>query len=60
MLGTFLGKVLGTFPEHLPRALGAAALNFGDCFAYALAKTSGQSLLFKGTDFAATDLAAAL
>jgi ribonuclease VapC len=31
-------------------------LNIGDCFAYALAKQSGEALLFKGTDFAATDL----
>jgi len=29
----------------------AARLNFGDCFAYALAKTSGEPLLFKGDDF---------
>jgi ribonuclease VapC len=29
----------------------AAQLNFGDCFAYALAKTSGEPLLFKGYDF---------
>ena len=33
-----------------------AALNFGDCFAYALAKTTGESLLFKGEDFAQTDI----
>ena len=33
-----------------------AALNFGDCFAYALAKWSGEPLLAKGTDFAATDI----
>jgi ribonuclease VapC len=31
-------------------------LNFGDCFAYALAKTTGLPLLFKGTDFAQTDI----
>ena len=31
-------------------------LNFGDCFAYALAKTTGEPLLFKGTDFGATDI----
>lgn len=36
-----------------------AALNFGDCFAYALAKTTGEPLLFKGADFARTDIAAA-
>jgi ribonuclease VapC len=33
-----------------------AALNFGDCFAYALAKSSGEPLLAKGTDFAQTDI----
>jgi ribonuclease VapC len=33
-----------------------AALNFGDCFSYALAKVSGESLLCKGNDFALTDL----
>jgi ribonuclease VapC len=32
-------------------------LNYGDCFAYALAKTSGESLLFKGNDFPRTDIA---
>lgn len=33
-----------------------AGLNFGDCFAYALAITSGEPLLFKGEDFSRTDL----
>jgi ribonuclease VapC len=33
-----------------------AALNFGDCFAYALAKSSGEPLLAKGTDFPQTDI----
>lgn len=37
-----------------------AALNFGDCFSYALAKLRGEPLLFKGNDFAQTDLTAAL
>lgn len=32
-----------------------AALNFGDCFSYALAKATGEPLLAKGTDFAKTD-----
>ena len=36
-----------------------AALNFGDCFAYALAKATGEPLLFKGDDFAHTDIEAA-
>jgi len=34
----------------------AAGLNFGDCAAYALAQWSGEPLLFKGADFAATDV----
>ena len=33
-----------------------ARLNFGDCFAYALSRTSGEPLLFKGDDFVHTDL----
>jgi ribonuclease VapC len=35
----------------------AAGLNFGDVFAYALARAAGESLLFKGEDFAKTDIA---
>ena len=37
-----------------------AGLNFGDCFAYALAETSNEPLLFKGGDFALTDIEDAL
>jgi ribonuclease VapC len=37
-----------------------AGLNFGDCFAYALAKSAGEPLLFKGDDFIHTDVAPAL
>jgi ribonuclease VapC len=37
-----------------------ARLNFGDCFAYALAKESGEPLLFKGDNFAHTDIAGAV
>jgi ribonuclease VapC len=33
-----------------------AALNFGDCFSYALAKSTGEPLLTKGTDFSQTDI----
>ncbi len=33
-----------------------AGLNFGDCFAYALAKEMGEPLLFKGDDFCHTDI----
>lgn len=35
-----------------------ARLNLGDCFSYALAKATGEPLLFKGDDFALTDVAA--
>jgi ribonuclease VapC len=33
-----------------------AKLNFGDCFSYALAKSKGEPLLFKGQDFSRTDV----
>ena len=36
-----------------------AGLNFGDCFAYALAEEMREPLLFKGRDFALTDIEAA-
>jgi len=36
-----------------------AGLNFGDVFAYALAATTGEPLLFKGNDFARTDITSA-
>jgi ribonuclease VapC len=34
----------------------SAGLNYGDCFAYALAQETGEPLLFKGNDFIHTDL----
>ncbi|MGH2889493.1 MAG: type II toxin-antitoxin system VapC family toxin [Solirubrobacteraceae bacterium] len=37
-----------------------AGLNFGDCFAYALARAAGEPLLFKGHDFGHTDVQPAL
>lgn len=56
--------------EHLELAVNAfrqfgkgrhpAALNFGDCCAYALAKATGEPLLFKGDDFSRTDIRRAL
>jgi ribonuclease VapC len=59
-------EVVGFLPEQLDAARHAfraygkgrhpAGLNFGDCFSYALAKSAGQSLLFKGNDFARTDV----
>jgi len=41
------------------RGRHSAGLNFGDCFAYALVKTTGEPLLFKGDDFGRTDIVAA-
>ena len=37
-----------------------AGLNFGDCFSYALARSTGEPLLFKGDDFSHTDVHPAL
>jgi len=58
--------VVGFTPVHLQLATRAflqfgrgrhpAKLNFGDCMAYALAKSLDAPLLFKGTDFSATDV----
>ena len=42
--------------RHYGKGRHAAALNFGDCFAYALAKQSGEPLLTKGNDFSRTDI----
>ena len=42
------------------RGVHPAGLNFGDCFAYAAAKNSGDRLLFVGDDFAKTDVVPAL
>jgi ribonuclease VapC len=46
-----------TFGKHSGHP---AALNFGDCFVYALAKATGEPLLFKGNDFTRTDIVSAL
>lgn len=43
--------------EHYGKGRHPAALNMGDCFAYACAKANGASLLYKGQDFSQTDLA---
>lgn len=42
--------------ERFGRGRHAAGLNFGDCFSYALAKSLDAPLLFKGDDFAKTDV----
>jgi ribonuclease VapC len=51
--------------RHAYRAFGKgsghpAGLNFGDCFAYALARDAGEPLLFKGDDFSLTDVVPAV
>ncbi|MDF8332032.1 type II toxin-antitoxin system VapC family toxin [Novosphingobium cyanobacteriorum] len=42
--------------ERWGKGIHPAGLNFGDCFAYALAKREGAPLLFVGDDFARTDI----
>ncbi|HEX4859650.1 MAG TPA: type II toxin-antitoxin system VapC family toxin [Rhizomicrobium sp.] len=42
------------------KGVDRASLNFGDCFSYALAKSRDEPLLYKGGDFARTDVAAAV
>ena len=42
------------------RGRHAAALNYGDLFSYALSRTTGEPLLFKGEDFTRTDVARVL
>lgn len=65
------GIVIESFTEehaHIARQAFAdfgkgrhpAGLNYGDCFSYALAKATGEPLLFKGNDFKKTDIVAAL
>jgi ribonuclease VapC len=51
------GKVARDAFSRFGKGRHSAALNFGDCFAYALAWTLAQPLLFKGDDFSKTDLA---
>jgi ribonuclease VapC len=46
--------------RHFGRHKHSARLNFGDCFAYALAKQCGEALLYQGEDFSRTDIVAAL
>ncbi|MEN2785286.1 type II toxin-antitoxin system VapC family toxin [Sphingomonas qilianensis] len=43
--------------ERYGKGMHRANLKMGDCFAYACAKTNNAQLLYKGTDFAQTDLA---
>ena len=62
-------EIVAVTPEHADQARRAwrsygkgrhpAALNYGDCFAYALAMLSDEPLLFKGIDFSRTDIRSA-
>ncbi len=53
-------KTLLTLAQKCFRGYGKgvhpANLNYGDCFSYALAKYTGEAILFKGSDFSKTDL----
>jgi ribonuclease VapC len=51
------GKIARDAFSRFGKGRHPAALNFGDCFAYALAQALAQPLLFKGDDFSKTDLA---
>jgi len=46
--------------RYFGRHKHSARLDFGDCFAYALAKTAGEALLFTGESFSRTDIEARL
>ena len=69
-LEQWAAKIVAADAEQATRAIDAylrygrgrhpARLNFGDCFAYALAKSLDAPLLFKGEDFAKTDVRVAL
>ncbi|HEV7329198.1 MAG TPA: type II toxin-antitoxin system VapC family toxin [Bosea sp. (in: a-proteobacteria)] len=53
-----IGRTAIEVAKRYSRAVGSpAALNFGDCFAYACARSRDVPVLYKGNDFAQTDLA---
>lgn len=70
LLGRITARIIPFTAEHAAlarecwRRFGKgrhpAALNLGDCFAYALARARNEPLLFKGDDFAQTDVKAAI
>lgn len=53
-------RLIGAAYEQWGRGMSPAAVNFGDCFAYAVAKEHGCRLLYIGGDFAKTDIASVL
>jgi ribonuclease VapC len=66
LIAAFRLTIVPVTDEHAVLAIDAfrrfgrgrhpASLNYGDCFSYALAKSTGQPLLFKGSDFGLTDI----
>jgi ribonuclease VapC len=50
-------EAYATYGKGLERGVG---LNYGECFSYALAKATGLTLLFKGSDFSGTDIQSAV
>jgi ribonuclease VapC len=55
------GRIAADAYRRFGRGSGhPARLNFGDCFSYALARATGERLLFKGDDFGHTDIARAI
>lgn len=54
------GKLARDALRRFGKGRHPAGLNFGDCFAYALAKSLGHPLLYKGDDFSKTDVVAAV
>ena len=55
-----IGDAAVTAFDRYGKGRHPASLNVGDCYSYALAKTSRQPILFKGDDFTQTDLEAAV
>jgi len=55
-----LAAIARTGSRRFGKGFSPARLNFGDCFAYALAKQTGEPLLFKGNDFSETDVVSAV
>ncbi|WP_395018445.1 type II toxin-antitoxin system VapC family toxin [Dongia sp.] len=53
-------RQVGAAYERWGKGFHAASLNFGDCFAYALAKERGCPLLYVGGDFSKTDIKSAI
>lgn len=54
------GRIAGSAYLAYGKGNHAARLNLGDCFSYALSKEAGRPLLFKGGDFAKTDVVSAI